>query len=516
MNARVVTQESPLPFLEVQPYDDLNQTLVAHVRPPSWKNPVATGRYNLVVVGGGPAGLAAASAAAELGARVALVERELLGGDCLNVGCVPSKALIHCANALARVKESRRLGIQVPEDVRVDFGEVMRYVREVRSKLAPHDSAHRFAELGIDVFLGEARFTGRDALQVGDQPLRFSRACVATGSRTMAPPIFGLAAAGFLTNQTVFSLTELPARLAVLGGGATGCELAQAFARLGSRVTLIESAQRLLPKDDADAAAAVEQALREDGVELRLGVRVGRVERRGAARHLIFSDEGQAPLEVEELLVCAGRRPNVESLKLEAAGVDYDERQGIRVDPYLRTTNRNVYAAGDCCTAERYTHVADAQARVVVRNALLFGWERADAPVTPSVIFTDPEVAHVGLTERQAREQGLLVHTVRVDLADVDRAVIEDDPPGFLSLHVERGSERIVGATFVARSAGEALGELGLAIEQGVGAGGLARLLHAYPTRSEAIRKAADALLGGRRAGPVARTFLRTLMALRR
>jgi pyruvate/2-oxoglutarate dehydrogenase complex dihydrolipoamide dehydrogenase (E3) component len=516
MNARLQTQESPLPFLEVLPFDDFNQTLVEHVRPPKWKNPEATGRYNLVVIGGGPAGLVAAQAAAKLGARVALVERELLGGDCLNVGCVPSKALIHCANAVVRVKEARKLGVDVPEDVSVDFGAVMRYVREVRSKIAPHDSAHRFAELGVDVFLGEARFTGRDTVQVGEQTLRFSRACVATGSRPLAPPIFGLGAAGFLTNQTVFSLTSLPARLAVLGGGSSGCELAQAFARLGSRVTLIESAQRLLPKEDADAAACVEQALRRDGVELRLGVRVGRVERRDGIRTLTFSDEGQAPLEADEVLVCAGRRPNVESLRLEAAGIDYDERQGIQVDPYLRTTNRSVYAAGDCCTAERFTHIADSQARMVVRNALLFGWDRADAPTTPQVTFTDPEVAHVGLTERQAREQGLIVHTVRVDMSEVDRAVIEDDPPGFLTLHVERGSERLLGATFVGRGAGEALGELGLAIQAGIGTGALGRLIHAYPTRAEAVRKATDALLSTRCAGPLARTFLKTLMAVRR
>jgi pyruvate/2-oxoglutarate dehydrogenase complex dihydrolipoamide dehydrogenase (E3) component len=516
VDSRLAVEDSPLPYPEVQPFDEHNRELVEHVRPPAWRNPVATGRYNLVVIGAGTAGLVAAEGAARMGARVALVERELMGGDCLNVGSVPSKTLIRCANALVQAREARAFGVLVPETLEVDFATVMERVRAVRAGLAPRDSAHRFRELGVDVFLGEARFTGKNQVQVGDQTLRFSRACIATGSRSLAPPVFGLAAAGFLTNQTVFSLTALPRRLVVLGGGSTGCELAQAFARLGSRVTLIEAAPRLLPREDREAAAFVEEALRRDGVTLRLNARVGRVERRDDERVLSFSDEGEASILTDELLVATGRRPMVEGLHLEAAGIDFDERDGIRVDDFLRTTNGDVYAAGDCCTAHRFTHVADAMSRVVLKNALLFGRERASALAIPWVTFTDPEIAHVGLTEREAREQGLLLRTVRVDLADLDRAVIEGDPPGYLAVHLERDGDRVLGATFVGRGAGEAISELGLAIQEEVPLGRLGRLVHPYPTRSEAVRKAAESLLSARAARPLARMLLRGLMAVRR
>lgn len=509
--------EAVLPFPEVQPFDEFNRELVDNVRPPAWRNPQGSGRYNLVVIGGGTAGLVAAAGAAGLGARVALVERELMGGDCLNVGSVPSKTLVRCASAVVQVREARAFGVKVPEQVEVDFGAVMERVRSVRAKLAPRDSARRFQELGVDVFLGDARFTGEDTVRVGDQTLRFSRACIATGSRPLAPPIFGLATAGFLTSQTVFSLTSLPGHLVVLGGGSSGCELAQAFARLGAKVTLLEVGPRLLPREEPEASAVVEQALRRDGVTVRTGARVGRVERRDGVKVLHFSDEGQPPLQADELLVCAGRKPNVEGLGLEEAGIDYDERDGVRVDDHLRTTNHDVYAAGDCCTLHRFTHVADAMARIVVRNSLLFGRARASQLAIPWVTFTDPEVAHVGLTDREAREQGHDVQTLRVDLTHLDRTVIDGGPQeGFLAVHVERGADRVLGATFVGRGAGEALGELVVAAEGVVGLARLGRLVHAYPTRAEAIRRAADALVRSRAARPVVRTALRTLMALRR
>lgn len=514
--APTTIDDLPLPFLEVQPWDEHNRELVEHVRPPAWRNPQATGRYNLVVIGGGTAGLVTAAGAARLGARVALVERELMGGDCLNAGCVPSKTLLRAAQAVVQVREARALGVKVPERVEVDFAAVMERVRAVRARLAPRDSAHRFQELGVDVFLGNARFTGRDTVRVGDQTLRFSRACVATGSRPLAPPVFGLATSGFLTTQSVFSLTSLPGRLAVLGGGASGCELAQAFARLGAQVTLLEAGPRLLAREDPDVAAVIEAALRHDGVDVRLGVRVGRVERRDAERVLTFSDEGQPPLRVDEVLVCTGRRPNVDDLQLDAAGVDYDERGGIRVDDRLRTTNRDIYAAGDCCTADRFTHVADAMARIVVRNALLFGRETTRDLAIPWVTFTDPEVAHVGLTAREAAEQGLLVQTLRVDLGDLDRPVIDADPAGFLAVHLERGSDRLLGATLVGRRAGEALGELSVAVQTRLSLSTLGKVIHAYPTRAEAVRRAADVLLQQRGASIVVRTLLRGLMALRR
>jgi pyruvate/2-oxoglutarate dehydrogenase complex dihydrolipoamide dehydrogenase (E3) component len=480
--------------VSVLPYDADNARLVASVHPPDWVNPSPAARYNLVVLGGGPAGLVAAAGAAGLGAKVALVERHLLGGDCLNVGCVPSKALLRAARAAAAVRDAGEFGVRVPAGVHVEFAAVMERVRRVRADLAANDSAARFRGLGVDVFLGEGRFTGPDTVEVGGQMLRFRRALIATGGRPLVPPIPGLEQTGFLTNETVFTLTELPSRLAVLGAGPIGCELGQAFARLGARVTLIDQQPRVLPRDDPDAARLVEQALRRDGVELVLGVSVQGVEQRDGAKVLRLDGGKGGEVEADAILVATGRRPAVGGLNLEAAGVAYDARQGVHVSDRLRTTNPRVYAAGDVCSHYQFTHAADAMARLVLRNALFpFGRGRVSALTIPWCTYTDPEVAHVGLSEEEAKQKGVAVRAFVQELRDVDRAVIDGEAAGFARVLVRAGTDRIIGATVVAAHAGAMIAEVTLAMTARLGLRALADTIHPYPTQAEALKKVGDA-----------------------
>jgi pyruvate/2-oxoglutarate dehydrogenase complex dihydrolipoamide dehydrogenase (E3) component len=478
----------------VLPADVHNQRLVANVHPPDWTNPRPQGRYNLVVIGAGTAGLVAAAGAAGLGAKVALVERNLLGGDCLNYGCVPSKALIRASRAAAEVARADQFGVRVPPGAEVDFPAVMERMRRLRADISPNDSAARFTQLGVDVFLGSARFSGADTLRVDDHQLRFKKAVIATGARAAAPPIPGLAESGFLTNETVFSLTELPRRLAVIGSGPVGCEMAQAFARFGAEVDLLEIAPRILGREDDDAAGLVARALADDGVRIRLGVEIVGVSRAGESKILELKlPDGRQKLMVDEILVGVGRAPNVEGLALEAAGVEYDARGGVHVDDRLRTTNRRIYAAGDICSRFKFTHAADAMARIVVQNALFLGRAKASALTIPWCTYTEPELAHVGLYPREAEERGIAIDTFEVPLSSVDRAVLDGQTDGFVRIHARKGSDRILGATVVAANAGDMVAELSLAMTAGLGLKQIARTIHPYPTQAEAIKRAADA-----------------------
>ena len=478
----------------VGPSDAHNRRLVAHVHPPDWRNPAPRDRYNLVVIGGGTAGLVTAAGAAGLGAKVALVEKHLLGGDCLNYGCVPSKALIRASRAAAEVARAGEFAVRVPGGTRVDFPAVMERLRRLRADISRHDSARRFFELGVDVFLGSASFTGADTLRVEDHDLRFKKAVIATGARAGAASIPGLAEAGYLTNETVFSLTELPRRLAVIGSGPIGCELAQAFARFGAAVDLLEVAPRILGREDADAGHLVAQALVADGVNLHLGAEILQASPAGTAKILELKlPDGRQKLMVDEILVGVGRVPNVEGLGLEAAGVEYDRREGVRVNDRLQTTNRRIFAAGDICSRFKFTHAADAMARIVIQNALFLGRARASALTIPWCTYSDPEVAHVGLYPHEAREQGIEIRTFEVPLSSVDRAVLDGRTDGFVKIHVRGKTDRILGATVVAAHAGEIVAELSLAMTAGLGLKHIARTIHPYPTQAEAIKKAADA-----------------------
>ncbi|MBM4003369.1 MAG: mercuric reductase [Planctomycetes bacterium] len=475
------------------PLDEADQRWTEQVRPEGWRNPRPVGRYNLVVIGGGTAGLVTAAGAAGLQAKVALIERDRLGGDCLNAGCVPSKALLASAAAAAAVRGAAGFGVSVTSSS-VDFPSVMRRMRALRADLSPHDSAARFRQLGVDVFFGEATFTGPDRIQVGDQELQFVRACVATGARAIVPPIAGLTRANCLTNETVFSLTELPRRLAVIGGGPIGCELAQAFARFGAQVVIIESAPRILGRESSEASRLVEMALRADGIDVVCNARLDRVERSPGSQILQLDVAGVLhPIETDAILAGVGRAPNVEQLGLDRAGVKWDPSRGVAVDDRLRTTNPRIYAAGDVCSQYRYTHAADAMARIVIQNALFQGGARLSALTIPRCTYTDPEVAHVGWSAADGNPPRRGIQTILVELDRTDRARLESQTAGFLQLHLHAHTDRIAGATLVARHAGDLIAPWISAMTLGWGLKKLGKTILPYPTQSELLRRAADA-----------------------
>jgi len=475
----------------LEPFDEFNQTLLQHVHPPEWTNPQPSGRYNLVVLGAGTAGLVTAAIAAGLGAKVALVERSLMGGDCLNVGCVPSKAILSAARVAATVQQAAAFGLQGTENVQPDFSQVMQRMRRLRAGIAPHDSAERFRDKGVDVFFGHAAFADAETVEVDGQRLSFAKAVIATGARASAPPIPGLDQVDYLTNETVFSLTELPRRMGVIGAGPIGCELAQAFARLGSEVFLIESADQILPREDADAAAIVAAACERDGVKLLCCGKQLQIENAPGIR--LHGAAGNHPYDeqVDQLLVAAGRRPNIEDLNLEAVGVDADAH-GIRVNDRLQTTNPRIFAAGDVASRFQFTHAADFLARIVVRNALFQGRSKASSLIIPWATYTSPEVAHVGLYAHEAEAQGIAIDTYVQPFDGVDRAILDGHSEGFVKVHTKRKTDKILGATIVAENAGDLISELTLAMRSGVGLKTIGDTIHPYPTHADAIRKLGD------------------------
>ena len=476
---------------QLEPLDGFNETLQANVHPLDWTNPMPNGRYNLVVIGAGTAGLVTAAGAAGLGAKVALIERGLMGGDCLNVGCVPSKALISAGRAASAVRHSSNFGINVPANVEVDFAAVMERMRRLRSQISPNDSAQRFRDLGVDVFFGQASFVDSNTVEVNGTQLKFKRAVISTGARAAAPPIPGLDTVKYLTNESLFSLTELPKRLGVIGAGPIGCEMAQTFAQLGSEVFMVEAEHGILPREDRDAADIVKQAMLSDGVKLlccgkRLAIRNENGIRLSVESHGTVFDQP-----VDQLLVSVGRAPNVDNMNLEAVGVDF-HKKGITVNDRMQTTNRMIYAAGDVCSPYQFTHAADFMARIVIQNALFKGRKKSSSLVIPWCTYTSPEIAHVGLYEHQAKEKNIEIDTYTQRFHDVDRAILESEDQGFVKIHVKKRSGQIVGATIVARSAGDLISEITLAMTNRVGLGKIASTIHPYPTQAEAIRKLGD------------------------
>jgi pyruvate/2-oxoglutarate dehydrogenase complex dihydrolipoamide dehydrogenase (E3) component len=483
----------------LQPFDEHNESLLACVHPAEWVNPEAKPRYHLVVIGAGTAGLVSAAGAAALGAKVALVERRLMGGDCLNFGCVPSKALLRSARAVAELRAAAEFGIEIKGEMRVDFPALMARMRRLRADISPNDSAQRFRELGVDVFFGSARFVGLDRVAVGDQVLHFRRAILAAGTRPAIPSISGLAEAGFLTNESIFSLAELPPRLAVIGAGPIGCELAQAFARFGSRVTLIGNHEQILPREDPDATLIVAQQLQRDGVELSLSSQLARVESHDGARILTLQQQGQTrSVTADAILIAAGRAPNVEQLGLDEAKVNFDAKEGVIVSDRLQTSNGRVFAAGDISSRFKFTHAADAYARIAVQNALFYGRAKASSLVIPWCTYTDPEIAHVGLSKKEARGQGIAMQTFVQQFRHVDRAILDGEANGFAKIHVRAGTDQIVGATIVSRQACEMISEVTLAMVGKLGLKTLAQTIHPYPTHGEALKKIGDAYNRGR------------------
>jgi len=475
-------------------HDRWDRELVEQVHPANWTNPVPAAKYDLVVIGAGTGGLVTAAGAAGLGARVALIERHLMGGDCLNVGCVPSKVLISAARvwATARRAASEYDGPALADDAHGDFTAMMTRMRQIRAELSPIDSAARFRDLGVDVFLGDGIFADASTITVGGAALTFRRAVIATGARAAAPKIPGLESVQYFTNESIFDLTELPPRLLIVGAGPIGCELAQSFARFGARVTIVDKGDRALPRDDVDAAKIVQDALVADGVTFVFGVEIASVSQQGREITVRTTRAGTETVHAcDALLIAAGRAANVEGLQLDRAGIAFTDK-GVTVDDRLRTSNASVYAVGDVCSALQFTHSADFQARMVIQNALFFGRGKQSNLVTPWATYTSPELAQVGHTADSAAKAGVQVQTFTVPLHDVDRARLEGDTNGFCRVHVRQGSDTIVGATIVAPNAGDMISEITLAMTNGLGLGAIGKTMHPYPTQGEVLRKVAD------------------------
>jgi pyruvate/2-oxoglutarate dehydrogenase complex dihydrolipoamide dehydrogenase (E3) component len=449
------------------------------------------GVYNVVVIGAGTAGLVTAAGTAGLGGCVALIERDKMGGDCLNFGCVPSKALISSARLIQQIREAEKWGLdrQSPQFV---FEKVFERMRARRAKIAPNDSQERFESLGVDVFRGEARFVSPHEIEVNRQTLRAKNFVIATGSRATIPKIEGLDQVPYFTNETIFDeLKEKPEGMIILGGGPIGCELGQAFQRLGVKITIVQNRDQLLPPEDPDVAEFIQKRFIAEGIDVRLNTTTKRAALENG-KVVLQMNEGEVKGDV--LLVAAGRTPNIEDLNLAAADVKYNEH-GVEVNDYMQTSHPHIYAAGDVANRLKFTHTADFTARAVVRNILMpfqFLRQKIDCAIVPWCTYTDPEVGHVGLGEKGAQEKNIEHDLFVVPLEDVDRAVIESEEAGFAKVLTAKGSDKILGATIVAPHAGDLLHEFVLAMNANIGLGKIASIIHAYPTLAELARKAGD------------------------
>jgi pyruvate/2-oxoglutarate dehydrogenase complex dihydrolipoamide dehydrogenase (E3) component len=468
--------------------DAYNQERMRNVFPSDWKNPKGKEVYDLVVIGGGPGGMTAAIVAANLRVHVAIIEKEHFGGECFNVGCIPSKAFLRSSRCAAQVRDAAEFGVEIPKGWRVNFLAVMERVRKLQSIQSPHDSAEHLKSLGIDVFLGTAHFADANTIEVGDRKLRFKKAIVATGTYPIIPEISGLEEAGYLTNQTVFDLTSLPSRLAVIGAGPIGCELSQAFLRFGSEVTLITRGASLLPRDDVLAAERLQQVLSKEGMKLLFNTQIERIEKKGKEK-VLYLPSGKS-LVVDDILIAIGRAPNVEGLGLEKAGIGFNLKEGIVASDTLQTSNRNVYVVGDVGSRYKFTHIAVELAKIAVQNTLNGGNEKVSQLIVPWSTFTEPEIAHIGLQEQEAKKLGIQVTTSVTELAETERAILDGETAGFVKIYTRSGTDQILGSTIMASHAGDMISEIAVAM-----AGqSIAKAIHPFPTQAEAIRKSANEL----------------------
>ena len=461
-------------------------------------------RYDIAVIGGGAAGLVVASVAAQLGLKVALVEKQKqLGGDCLHYGCVPSKTLLRSAHVAHMVKNAGDYGTHVTAAV-TELKQVNACIRKAVEHIQQHDSHQRFRELGCDIYTGSARFVNAHTIQAGDSVLNAKRFVVATGSTAWVPHIEGLESTSYLTNEDMFELEALPEHLLILGAGPVGVEMAQAFARLGSRVTLIEQADRILPQFDHDVSKVLKQQFFDDGINIVHGTAV-RVQQHGDNREILLDDERR--FNGDQLLVAIGRRPVVNGLGLEKAGVDFDEH-GVKVNTRMQTSRRHIFACGDVTGLMPFTHVAEQQAGVVLANALFRVPKRMSYRVIPAVVYTEPECAQVGMDLRTA-EQDASATVVQFDMQQLDRAITDNTAQGFMKLVVKRG--RLVGAHAIGHHAGELIHELALAVHENMKLSKITGLVHAYPSYSQLNRRTASQYYRDSLFSPFTRTLVKLL-----
>ena len=463
------------------------------------------GIYNVIAIGAGTAGLVTTSAIAGMGGRAALMEKHKMGGDCLNYGCVPSKALISSARLIQDIRDAAKWGLD-PQEPRFDFNRVFSAMRASRAKIEPNDSVERFEGLGIDVFQGEARFVSPRELEVNGQRLRARHFVIAAGSRAAIPPIEGIEDIPYYTNETIFDrLDDKPESMIVIGGGPIGCELSQVMNRLGVKVHLVQRSAQILVREDPEVSQLVRQRFAQEGLIIHTAVETRKVYRENGKICLELAPAGSQEGEngkpetivADALLVAAGRIPNVEKLNLEAAGVDYNKR-GIVVNEFLQSSQPHIWAAGDIAGSYQFTHLADYHARLVVQNIIKSSLPlplpkaKVDISVLPWATFTSPEVARVGLNERDAQEKNVNCDVYRLRMDDVDRAILENADEGFVKVLTKKGTDKILGVTIVAEHAGDLLHECVLAMKHGIGLGKISSTIHAYPTVAEAARKIGD------------------------
>ncbi len=471
-----------------------NAILNANVSNIEYTNPKPQDVYHLVVVGAGSAGLVSAAIAAGLGAKVALIEKEHMGGDCLNSGCVPSKALIASSRLAKEMKKASVFGLEsFSHNAEKDFSNIMEDLRRIRSEISFHDSKKRYTEMGVDVFFGNAQFIDEHHISIDDIKIKFAKAIIATGARAVHVPINGLEKNDYYTNETIFELNILPKHMLFIGGGPIGCELAQAFSRLGTKVSIVQRG-KFLPREDQDASKILAEVFEEEGIEVLLDAELIKVEKLEGSNKKAFikkADGSEIELDIDAVFLGIGRAPNVENLGLENANVVYDKRKGIIVDDYLRTSSADIFAAGDCCMLWKFTHAADKAAQIAVQNALFFGKKKLSAVIMPWCTYTEPEIAHVGMYEYDAKEKGQAVDFYTFYMKDVDRAKADRKERGFVKFMTKKGSDKILGATIVASHAGDMISEITTAMQGKMGLSKLSDVIHPYPTNASAIQRAA-------------------------